>query len=85
MATLFVLQDRVLTSPKVQIGTYLHPAEYKGQTFYLSDSLFSVWTTLEFACNPLWASAVLLGMFIAKSEYRIKRRRWDALLDKMEG
>lgn len=84
LVALFILQYQVLSSPKAWIGSYRHPVIFKGDTFYLSEPLFSFWTALNFAVLPLWAAGFSLILANSNFEYRIKRRLWDAELSDLE-
>lgn len=83
ITTLFVLQFKVFSSPRIPIGIYTHPVSFKGDTFYLSDPFFRVWTTLSVTYPPLWLATFSLILAGNNFEYRIKRRLWDAELGRL--
>lgn len=83
LGALFYLQYPVLDSPRVPTGSYVHPVNFKGGTFYLTDSLFRVWNALNTASIPPLITVASLGGAYNTFEYRIKRRLWNAEMDKV--
>lgn len=77
LAALFFLQTQVLASPKVSLGIHSHPVSYKGDTFYLSEPLFNVWSALDSAVIPLVVAAASLIFACNTFEYRVKQRLCD--------
>ncbi len=83
LTAMFGLQFQVTASPTVPTGAYEHAVRFKGVVRYLSEPLFSVWSSLDRAWMPFSYLTFLLFGVDAFFEDRIQRRRWAAFLDEV--
>jgi hypothetical protein len=83
LTALLFLQSQVLASPVDPTLAYEHAVNFKGGTFYLSEPLYTVWTTLNVLAIPLIFTGILLINRCNTLEQRTKRLLWDAALGEL--